>query len=110
VQATVLDLLKKLRAERQMAILLITHNMGLVAEMCDRVAVMHGGKIVEMASVAEIFANPRHPYTRDLLKSIPTLESTPKQPLSTVTWEPDAKTGVLPLSRVGENHFARVAV
>jgi ABC-type dipeptide/oligopeptide/nickel transport system ATPase component len=110
VQATVLDLLKKLRAERQMAILLITHNMGLVAEMCDRVAVMHGGKIVEMASVAEIFANPRHPYTRDLLKSIPTLESTPKQPLSTVTWEPDAKTGVLPLSRVGEGHFARVAI
>lgn len=82
VQATVLDLLKKLRAERNMAILLITHNMGLVAEMCDRVAVMHGGKIVETAGVRDLFANPCHPYTRDLLKSIPTLESTPKTPLS----------------------------
>jgi len=110
VQAKVLDLLKKLRQERQMAILLITHNMGLVAEMCDRVAVMHGGKIVEMASVQEIFANPRHPYTRDLLKSIPTLESVPKQPLSTVTWEPSEAERVLPLAQVSENHFARVAV
>jgi ABC-type dipeptide/oligopeptide/nickel transport system ATPase component len=109
VQATVLDLLKKLRKERNMAILLITHNMGLVAEMCDRVAVMHGGKIVEMAGVQEIFANPRHPYTRELLKSIPTLESKPKMPLSTVTWEPSPEERVLPLSRVSDNHFARVA-
>ena len=110
VQAKVLDLLKKLRTERNMAILLITHNMGLVAEMCGRVAVMHSGKIVEMASVQEIFANPKHPYTRDLLKSIPTLESVPKQPLSTVTWEPSEADRVLPLAQVGENHFARVAV
>lgn len=110
VQAKVLDLLKKLRTERHMAILLITHNMGLVAEMCDRVAVMHSGKIVEMASVQDIFANPRHPYTRDLLKSIPTLESTPKEPLATVTWEPTAHESTLPLVGVGENHFARVAV
>jgi ABC-type dipeptide/oligopeptide/nickel transport system ATPase component len=110
VQAKVLDLLKKLRKERNMAILLITHNMGLVAEMCDRVAVMHGGKIVEMASVNEIFASPRHPYTRELLKSIPTLESTPKTPLATVTWEPSAEERVLPLSSVGENHWARTAV
>jgi ABC-type dipeptide/oligopeptide/nickel transport system ATPase component len=108
VQATVLDLLKKLRHERKMAILLITHNMGLVAEMCDRVAVMHGGRIVEMAGVNDIFANPRHPYTRELLKSIPTLESEPKQPLSTVTWEPSAAERVLPLVAVGENHFARI--
>lgn len=110
VQAKVLDLLKKLRKERNMAILLITHNMGLVAEMCDRVAVMHSGKIVEMASVQEIFANPRHPYTRDLLKSIPTLESIPKQPLSTVTWEPSEADRVLPLAQIGDGHFARVAV
>jgi len=110
VQAKVLDLLKKLRKERQMAILLITHNMGLVAEMCDRVAVMHSGKIVEMASVQEIFANPRHPYTRDLLKSIPTLESVPKQPLSTMMWEPSEADRVLPLAQIGDGHFARVAV
>jgi ABC-type dipeptide/oligopeptide/nickel transport system ATPase component len=110
VQAKVLELLKKLRTERHMAILLITHNMGLVAEMCDRVAVMHSGKIVEMAGVREIFADPRHPYTRDLLKSIPTLESTPKQRLATVTWEPSGQELTLPLSGIGPNHWARVAV
>jgi ABC-type dipeptide/oligopeptide/nickel transport system ATPase component len=88
VQAKILDLLRNLRRERNMAMLLITHNMGLVAEMCDRVAVMHGGKIVEQAPVEDLFARPHHPYTRGLLKAIPMLTSVPKQPLSTVDWEP----------------------
>ena len=88
VQAKILDLMRVIRDEKQMAILLITHNMGIVAEMCDRVAVMHGGKIVEMASLDEIFANPRHPYTQQLLRSIPTLDSPPKTPLATVSWHP----------------------
>lgn len=110
VQATVLDLLKKLRKERNMAILLITHNMGLVAEMCDRVAVMHDGKIVETARVEDLFENPRHPYTRDLLKSIPTLESVPKTPLSTVTWQPTPEESALPLVTVAKDHYARVPV
>ncbi len=88
VQAKILDLMRGLRDEKQMAILLITHNMGIVAEMCDRVAVMHGGKIVEMASLNDIFANPRHPYTQQLLRSIPTLDSPPKTPLATVSWHP----------------------
>ena len=88
VQARILDLMRGLRDEKQMAILLITHNMGIVAEMCDRVAVMHGGKIVEMASLQEIFADPRHPYTQQLLRSIPTLLSPPKTPLPTVSWHP----------------------
>ncbi len=88
VQAKILDLMRKLRDEREMSILLITHNMGIVAEMCDRVAVMHRGKIVEMATVQDIFANPRHPYTQQLLKSIPTLESAPKTKLATVSWHP----------------------
>lgn len=106
IQARILDLLRNLRDERDMAILLITHNMGVVAEICDRVAVMHGGRIVEMAPVDELFSQPRHPYTRDLLKSIPTLASPSKQPLSTVTWDPtpeqlqhDA------LTEVGAGHF-----
>ena len=90
VQAKILDLMRKIRDEKQMAILLITHNMGIVAEMCDRVAVMHGGKIVEMASLDEIFADPRHPYTQQLLRSIPTLDSPPKTPLATVSWHPTA--------------------
>ena len=88
VQAKILDLMRGLRDEKEMAILLITHNMGIVAEMCDRVAVMHGGKIVEMASLDEIFAHPRHPYTQQLLRSIPTLDSAPKTPLATVSWHP----------------------
>lgn len=88
VQAKVLDLLKDLRRERDMALLLVTHNMGLVAEMCDRVLVMHGGRIVEVAEVNEIFDQPRHPYTQGLLRSIPTLDSLPKQPLATLDWKP----------------------
>ena len=88
VQAKILDLMRSLRDEKEMAILLITHNMGIVAEMCDRVAVMHGGKIVEMAGLNEIFASPRHPYTQQLLRSIPTLMSAPKAPLPTVSWHP----------------------
>ena len=88
VQAKILDLMRKIRDEKEMAILLITHNMGIVAEMCDRVAVMHGGKIVEMAGLEAIFANPRHPYTQQLLRSIPTLDSPPKTPLATVSWHP----------------------
>jgi ABC-type dipeptide/oligopeptide/nickel transport system ATPase component len=86
VQAKVLDLMKKLRVEREMAILLITHNMGLVAEMCDRVVVMHRGKVVESAGVQEIFETPQHPYTQGLLRSIPTLDSPLKQPLPTLNY------------------------
>lgn len=88
VQAKILDLMADLRRERGMSILLITHNMGIVAQMCDRVAVMHQGHIVEMASVEQIFASPKHPYTSQLLRSIPTLTSPPKERLATVTWEP----------------------
>ena len=88
VQARILDLMRQLREERDMGILLITHNMGIVAEMCDRVAVMHRGKIVEMARIDDIFAKPRHPYTQQLLRSIPTLDSAPKHKLATVSWHP----------------------
>jgi ABC-type dipeptide/oligopeptide/nickel transport system ATPase component len=84
IQARILDLLKVLRAERQMSLLLITHNMGLIAEMCDRVLVMYQGKIVESQPVHELFTNPSHPYTRGLLRSIPRLDSPPKQRLPTL--------------------------
>ena len=106
IQAKILDLLRNLREERSMAILLITHNMGVVAEICDRVAVMHGGRIVEMAKVDDLFSQPYHPYTRDLLKSIPTLDSPAKQPLPIVQWEPNAEQRSNDvLTRVGEEHF-----
>jgi ABC-type dipeptide/oligopeptide/nickel transport system ATPase component len=106
VQARILDLMRKLRDERGMAILLITHNMGIVAQMCDRVAVMHRGKIVEMAPTVELFSRPRHPYTRELLKSIPTLASPPKQPLATVQWHPSPEQDAhSALTEIGPSHL-----
>jgi ABC-type dipeptide/oligopeptide/nickel transport system ATPase component len=89
IQAKILDLLKELRAARGMAMLLITHNLGLVAEMCDRVIVMYRGRIVEAKPVHDLFARPEHPYTRSLLGSIPRLDSPPKQPLPRLEWDPD---------------------
>ncbi len=74
VQAQILDLMKKLRQEVGMAIMLITHDLGVVAQMCDRVVVMYSGRIVEEADVFSLFENPRHPYTAELLKSIPQID------------------------------------
>ena len=71
IQAQILDLMRRLRAELGMAMMLITHDLGVVAGMADRVAVMYLGKVVEEGSVQEIFSNPLHPYTQGLLKSIP---------------------------------------
>ena len=74
VQAQILDLLRELQAETGMAIILITHDLGVVAEMADEVAVMYAGRVAERATAAEIFADPQHPYTLGLLGSIPRLE------------------------------------
>lgn len=71
MQAQVLELLKRLQKELQSSILLITHNFGVIAEFCDRVSVMYAGQIVETGDVREIFYNPCHPYSRDLINSIP---------------------------------------
>src|SRR5262249_7524402 len=71
IQAQVLDLLRRLQAERGMAVLLITHDLGVVAEVCHRVAIIYAGRIVEMAPVAAIFGSPMHPYTRGLLRCLP---------------------------------------
>ncbi|MCR5387942.1 MAG: ABC transporter ATP-binding protein [Lachnospiraceae bacterium] len=71
MQAQILELLKKLRDEFGTSILVITHNFGVVAEICSRVAVMYAGQIVESGDVKDIFYNPKHPYTRDLIGSIP---------------------------------------
>ena len=73
IQAQILELLNELRQTRKLAILLITHDLGVVAEVADRVCVMYTGRIVEQAPVAEIFAAPKHPYTQGLLKSVPKL-------------------------------------
>jgi peptide/nickel transport system ATP-binding protein len=84
-QAQILDLLRKIQQERGMAIMLITHNLGVVAEMADDVVVMYLGRVVEEGSVDDIFHDPRHPYTKALLQSIPSIDSTPRVKLPTIT-------------------------
>ncbi len=74
IQAQILDLIRKLKEEIEAGIILITHDLGVVSEMADRVAVMYAGEIVEIAPVNELFLNPKHPYTRSLLSSIPQLD------------------------------------
>jgi oligopeptide/dipeptide ABC transporter ATP-binding protein len=75
IQAQIMDLLRNIRKELKTAILLITHDMGLVAENCDRVAVMYAGRIVETGSVTQVMKSPRHPYTKALLESIPDIHN-----------------------------------
>jgi peptide/nickel transport system ATP-binding protein len=75
IQAQILDLMKKLQKEAQSSILLITHDLGVVAEMCSRVIVMYAGKIVEEAPVGPLFNSPTHPYTQGLIASVPKLGS-----------------------------------
>ena len=87
IQAQILDLLRRLQAERGMAVLLITHDLGVVAELCHRVAIIYAGRIVEMAPVARIFEEPLHPYTRGLLRCLPH-PSRFGQPLSSIEGAP----------------------
>lgn len=87
VQAQILDLLKELRKEMGMSIIFITHDMGVVANLCDRVNVMYGGWLMETASIQEIFNNPQHPYTKALLDSIPSIEHEVEK-LRTIPGEP----------------------
>jgi peptide/nickel transport system ATP-binding protein len=79
IQAQILELLARLQEELDMAVIMITHDLGVIAEVADRVAVMYAGKIVEYAGVKEIFAGPLHPYTQGLLKSIPKLTESKKR-------------------------------
>jgi peptide/nickel transport system ATP-binding protein len=74
IQAQILDLLNELKSDLGMAIMLITHAMGVVAEVAQRVVVMYAGRVVEEAGVDELFANPRHPYTQGLIRSIPRID------------------------------------
>lgn len=84
-QAQILDLLRRLQQERGMAIMLITHNLGVVAEMADEVVVMYLGRVAEKGPVDAIFHAPKHPYTRALLRSIPNLQSKPRQELHAIS-------------------------
>ncbi|MCZ7669694.1 MAG: ABC transporter ATP-binding protein [Chloroflexi bacterium] len=79
IQAQILDLMRNLKSKMDTAIILITHDLGVVAEMCDRVDVMYAGRIVEEASVEELFAQPKHPYTAALIGSTPVLGQAEKE-------------------------------
>jgi len=88
IQAQILDLMRVLQTERDTGVILITHSMGVVAGMSDRIQVMYAGHIVETGSTEEIFANPRHPYTVGLMKSIPRLDATRKEKLEPIRGMP----------------------
>ncbi|MEZ5421892.1 MAG: ABC transporter ATP-binding protein [Pyrinomonadaceae bacterium] len=130
IQAQILELLNELRKTRELAVLLITHDLGVVAEVADRVCVMYTGKIVEEAGVKEIFAAPKHPYTQGLLKSVPKLSAAGHrvERLSTIDGTvptptdlppgchfaprcpqrmPECEKGEIPFFEVGENDKVR---
>ncbi len=90
IQAQIMELLANLARDRQMATLLISHDLGVVAGNADRVAVMYAGKIVEYAAVKQLFSSPAHPYTRGLLTCIPRLGN--KDPLQTIQGQPEGKS------------------
>ncbi len=126
IQAQILELILKLRRERQLSVIFITHDLGVVANMADRVAVMYAGRIVEYGTAEEIFYDPRHPYTWALLSSIPDvdskerLEAIPGTPPNMVyppegdAFAPRSKYAMAvdfieepPYFQVSETHFAR---
>lgn len=128
VQAQILDLLRDIQKDQGMSIMLITHDLGVVAEMCDSVAVMYAGSVVEYATVRDLFSSPKHPYTVGLLNSVPRpgterLTAIDGQPPSLVDL-PDAcrfaprctlmedrcLKGVPPLEEKAAGHFARCVV
>ncbi|HEX4951711.1 MAG TPA: ABC transporter ATP-binding protein [Blastocatellia bacterium] len=129
IQAQILQELAELQTKRQLGLLLITHDLGVVAETADRVAVMYAGKIVEEAPVREIFARPRHPYTEGLLRAVPqlgakghqtrlrTIEGVVPNPLELPPGcrfaprcqhaQDKCRTGEIPLLNAGEAHLSR---
>lgn len=88
IQAQILDLMKELQKKMNTSIILITHDLGVVAEMCDRVIVMYAGKVIETGTVDDIFYNPQHPYTKGLLRSVPRLDLNRDEPLTPIFGTP----------------------
>jgi oligopeptide transport system ATP-binding protein len=88
IQAQILDILRELVAEENAALILITHDLGVVAGMCERVNVMYAGMFMETGSADQLFASPRHPYTLGLLQSIPRLDAVRKTPLQPISGQP----------------------
>jgi oligopeptide transport system ATP-binding protein len=127
IQAQILEIMARLSKELGTAVIIITHNLGVVARSADRVNVMYAGRIVETASARELYANPRHPYTLGLLRSVPRLDATRKDKLEPIEGVPPDLVNLPkgcpfyprcrfhvdkcleenpPLQMVGERHFA----
>jgi len=88
IQAQILDLLRTLQERHGTAIVLITHDLGVIAGNCERVLVMYAGRVVERARTSDLFARPAHPYTQGLLASVPSLQSSPDEPLKSIEGQP----------------------
>ena len=117
IQAQILELLKKLQRERELAVVFITHDMGVVSEIADAVAVMYAGEVVERGSVRRLFSDPKHPYTRGLLESIPGLATaseylptiagsvpTPNEPATSCRFAPRCPEAMPECETVHPNH------
>ncbi|MGI8586485.1 MAG: ABC transporter ATP-binding protein [Chloroflexia bacterium] len=96
IQAQILDLIKRLKREFGTAVIMITHDLGVVAGMCDRVQVMYAGHLVEQASVEQLYADPRHPYTLGLIRSVPRLDEARKERLEPIPGLPPDLVNVPP--------------
>jgi peptide/nickel transport system ATP-binding protein len=95
IQAQILMLMQRLAREHDTAVVIITHNLGVVAQTCDRIAVMYAGQLVEQGTTAELFADPKHPYTRALLAALPTSDAAPGQ-LAVIPGQVPDLSGELP--------------
>ncbi|HZF15213.1 MAG TPA: ABC transporter ATP-binding protein [Steroidobacteraceae bacterium] len=96
VQAEILALFRELRSTTRLALAVISHDAGVIAELCDRVAVMYAGRVVEEAAVDTIFTTPRHPYTQGLLAAVPRIDGTLDGPMQTVPGQPPAALEDIP--------------
>ncbi len=108
IQAQILDLLRQLRDRHRLAVLFISHDLGVVSRVADQVAVMFAGEIVEMGTAQRIFSSACHPYTRGLINAIPTLRSNRSRPLETVESRARPERAV-PLRQISPGHWARIA-
>ena len=107
IQAQILDLLRELRGRHRLAVLFISHDLGVISRVADHVAVMLAGEIVEMGPVEKIFVAAAHPYTRGLISAIPTLKTDRSSPLATVVKRNAGSTSV-PLRQISPGHWARI--
>jgi peptide/nickel transport system ATP-binding protein len=107
VQAQILELLRELKQRSNAALLFISHDLSVVAQIAQRVAVLRKGKIVEIAGCAQLFSHPQHPYTRSLLAAVPTMQSHREAPLAAIGYSASALEG--PLVEIASGHWTRSA-